>query len=152
MIASTTPTPNAAVMPCSRRSLMSGCLEPGPAASLRSAHEEESDGGEAEVDHGGHEEAGHRRCHGEGVPERQHEDQVVGRVHDHDRPDGVHSQPHGAEKDANERRFENLVGDAELIGAREEEVVRWLSPKRVAEIATREPPLSPASASRMTPR
>src|SRR5438132_13224438 len=123
MIASTTLTPSAAVMPCSRRSLTSGRLEPNLARSMQSAKEEEPDGREAQVDHGGYQEAGHRRCHGEGVPERQHEHQVVDGVHDHHRPDGVHAQPYGPEEDANESRFENLVGDAELIRAREEEVV-----------------------------
>src|SRR5439155_21803499 len=127
--ASTTLTPSAAVMPCSRWSLTSGCLEPGSAGNLLCPQEEEPDAGEAQVDHGGHYEAGHRRCHREGVPERQHKDEVVDGVHDHDRPDGVHAQTYGAEEDANESRFEDLVGDAELIRAREKEVVQVAQPE-----------------------
>src|SRR2546429_743217 len=139
-------------MPCSRWSLTAGCLEPGSAGNLLCPQEEEPDAGEAQVDHGGHYEAGHRRCHREGVPERQHKDEVVDGVHDHDRPDGVHAQTYGAEEDANESRFEDLVGDAELIRARGKKLARGPRPEEVSEDAQPQPPPNPANPSKMTTR
>lgn len=57
------------------------------------------------------------------MPEGEDQYQVVGGVHRHHQPDGVHPEPHRSEEHADQDGLENLVADSDRIGAGKKEVV-----------------------------